>query len=62
MTGVSQWRGTGSLGRTGWAERRGVALYVRELLERRELYLGMDEEPARAYGLGLKRGQVKVTF
>lgn len=55
MTGVSWWKGAGSLGRTGWAERRGVALYVRELLERRELCLGMDEKPVRAYGLGFKR-------
>lgn len=37
-----------------------VALYEREQLECMKLFLGLDEEPD--IGLGLKRGQEKVTL
>lgn len=37
-----------------------VALYGREQLEHMKLCLGLDKEPT--LGLGLKRGQEKVTY
>ncbi|GAB0205343.1 hypothetical protein GRJ2_002999900 [Grus japonensis] len=46
MTGMLEWKDTGSLGRTGRGdEEECVALYVNDQLESMELCLGMDEEP-----------------
>ena len=47
MTGVLQWRDTGSL-----EEEGGLALYVREQLECMKLCLGMEEELMESIWVG----------
>ena len=49
MTGVLQWRATGSLGRTGWEDEEGQwPFYVRQQLECTEPCLGRADEPTES--------------
>ena len=55
MTGVLEWKDTGSLGRTGRRDKEGaVALYVSDQLECMELCLGMHEEPTESLWVRIK--------
>lgn len=61
MAGVLGWEDRGSLGRIGKGRRGGrITLCVGDQLECVELCVGMDEEPQRVEGPGLKGGQGRV--
>lgn len=61
MAGVLGWEDRGSLGRIGKGRRGGrITLCVGDQLECVELCVGMDEEPQRVEGPGLKGRQGRV--
>ena len=52
MTGLVEWKGTGSLGRTGREDEEGVS--PSNQLACMELCLGMDEEPTESLWVRIK--------
>jgi len=54
LTGVLEWKHTGSLGRTGTGDEEEVFLSVSDQLECMELCLGMDEELTESLWVRIK--------